>query len=57
MARTTLDVDDSETLDGADVVDRAPEPDDEEQRTHDLSSTRTRGQRPALSQVRGRQRR
>ena len=33
MARTKLDIDDNDSLDGADVVDQAPEPDDEDQRT------------------------
>ena len=33
MSRTQLDIDDNESLDGADVADQAPEPDDEDQRT------------------------
>jgi len=57
MARTTVDIEDGNTLDGADVIDRAPEPDDEEQRTRDLSHSRTRGQRSAMPVVRGLQRR
>lgn len=57
MARTKItDVDDPETLDGADVIDRAPEPDDDEQRTRDRAHSRTRLHRCAVPQVRGVQR-
>jgi len=57
MARTTVDTEDGNTLDGADVIDRAPEPDDEEQRTRDIPNPRTHRQRCAVSIVRGLQRR
>lgn len=50
MARTTADLDDGDTLDGADVTDVAPEPDDEDFRSRqrrlrvadDLSRPRVR---------------
>lgn len=58
MARTQLDTEDAETLDGADVSDRAPEPDDEDQRTtRALSHARARARSDRLSQVRRRKRR
>jgi len=39
MARTDLDIDDRETLDGVDVVDRAAEPDDDKELCHPAART------------------
>jgi hypothetical protein len=43
MARTRIDIDDNDSLDGADLADQAPEPDDEDVRARRLPRPRTRG--------------
>lgn len=63
MARTGSDTDDGETLDGADICDRAPEPaDDEDDGTHPSARMRNLRAFPypcvrqhGVSQVRRRQ--